>query len=128
MSWELGNTTQVDDGFEDDNYLMEDENRPLTVREQEERDMDDPEARKRRLFVRNLLQGKAGLATILDYTFDTKKELWCELTLSFEVSRKTVDMSNVIHKSAERAVLHEIKNIKRGLCIKSSIIIGLNCG
>ena len=74
--------------------------------------MRNVEAKKRQNAVLGLLQGKGGLVSILDYTYDTQKERWCELTLSFSVSRKAVDMSNIVRKSAERAVLHEIKNIK----------------
>ena len=118
MSWELNNT-EMDDGFEDDTYLENDTEIILTQREQEELNMEGDEAKKRRLFVRHMLTDKGGLATILDYTYDTKKELWCKLTLSFGASRKTVDMSNVVRKSAERAVLHEIKNIKRGIIVQN---------
>ena len=117
MSWGIGN--EIDEGLGDDTYLVDDEEKPLSAKEQEEINMESIEARKRRLYVRNLLQGKAGLATILDYIYDTDKEIWCELTLSFGVSRKTVDMSNVVRKSAERAVLHEIKNIKRGIIVQN---------
>merc|ERR1719412_1206194 len=105
--------------MEDDNYIVDDEESPISGIDQEEINMGSPEAMKRRLYVRNLLQGKAGLATILDYIYDTEKEIWCELTLSFFVSRKTVDMTNVVRRSAERAVLHEIKNIKRGIIVKN---------
>ena len=111
--------SEMDDGFEDDIFLFNDEERPPTAREQEELDMEDPEAKKRRLYVRNLLQGRGGLATILDYTYDTKKQLWCELTLSFAVSRKAVDMSHVVRKSTEQSILHEIKNIKRGIIVQN---------
>ena len=116
MSWALSN--EADDGIEVDMPLHDDNQQP-TQQELEEMNMDSTEAKKRRLYVKNLLQGKSGLATILDYKYDTEKELWCELTLSFSISRKAVDMSNIIRKSAERAVLHEIKNIKRGIIVQN---------
>ena len=116
MSWALSN--EVDDGIDVDLPLHDDNQQP-TQQELEEMNMDSTEAKKRRLYVKNLLQGKSGLATILDYKYDTEKELWCELTLSFSISRKAVDMSNIIRKSAERAVLHEIKNIKRGIIVQN---------
>ena len=63
----------------------------------------------------NLLHGKCGFAQIHDYSYDVKKERWCELTLTLSASRKSVDLSNVLKKAAERAVIYEIKNIKRGI-------------
>ena len=113
MSWDMSNE---DDGIEVDMPL---DDIAVSEQELEEMKMDTLEAKKRRLFVKNLLKEKAGLATILDYKYDTDKELWCELTLSFSVSRKAVDMSNVVRKSADRAVLHEIKNIKRGIIVQN---------
>ena len=117
MSWGMGN--EMDDGFEDETYVADNEENSLSAREQEDINMESIEAKKRRMYVRNVLQGKAGLATILDYIYDTEKEIWCELTLSFGITRKTVDMSNVVRRSAERAILHEIKNIKRGIIVQN---------
>ena len=105
----------------------------------------DPEARKRKNFVMNLLHGKCGtsfkqlssvqftapclnskmilnmwhlftgFAQIHDYSYDVRKQKWCELTLSLSASRKSIDLSNVLKKAAEKAVIYEIKNIKRGI-------------
>ena len=116
MSWAV--QTDADDGFEDDTELTFLE-KPKTVREVEKENMRNVEAKKRQNAVLGLLQGKGGLVSILDYTYDTQKERWCELTLSFDVSRKTVDMSNVVRKSAEKAVLHEVKNIRRGFIVQN---------
>ena len=56
-----------------------------------------------------------GFAQIHDYSYDVRKQKWCELTLSLSASRKSVDLSNVLKKAAEKAVIYEIKNIKRGI-------------
>lgn len=55
----------------------------------------------------------------MDYMFDTEKELWCQLTLAFDIGQKNVDMSNVIRKAAEKAVIREVKNITRAFLIKN---------
>ena len=60
-----------------------------------------------------------GFAQVYDYVYDVNKERWCELTLEMSASRKAVDFSNVIRKAAEKAVIHEIKNIKRGIVGKN---------
>ena len=51
--------------------------------------------------------------------YDTEKERWCELTMAFSVGQKTVDLSNVIRKAAEKAVIREVKNISRAFLIKN---------
>jgi len=48
-----------------------------------------------------------------------KDELWCELILAFGVNQRRIDMSNVIKKAAEKAVIHEVKNIRRAFGIKN---------
>ena len=60
---------------------------------------------------------------VSDYTFDAEKESWCEITLSFDVSQKRLDMVNVIKKSAEKGVIHQVvvSSHPSGSCIKSSI-------
>ena len=73
----------------------------------------------RKTQVLNVVSDKGGSANVVDYMYDTEKELWCELTLAFSVARKTVDMSNVIKKSAEKAVIREVKNISRAFLIKN---------
>ena len=41
------------------------------------------------------------------------------MTLAFKVNQKNVDMSNVIRKAAEKAVIRETKNISRAFLIKN---------
>ncbi len=111
----------------------------LTVREEEERAMDQSEeGRKRRLDVMNLVSSARcklmvffcliwfikklfvkyystllACATVFDYCYDVNKELWTEITLTFGVGRRPVDMSNVVKKACNKAVIKEVKNIKR---------------
>ena len=77
------------------------------------------ESQRRRLAVLNKAKEKESYAEVLDYAYDTEKEYWCELTLSFAVGQKNVDMSNAIKKSAEKAVLREVKKITRAFLIKN---------
>ena len=49
-------------------------------------------------------------ASIVDYKFDVGKSSWCELTLSFDIAKNMVDLSNVIRKAAAQAVVHEVSN------------------
>jgi hypothetical protein len=41
------------------------------------------------------------------------------LTLSFAINKKAMDMTNVIRRAAEKAVIHEVKNIKRAFIGKN---------
>ncbi len=146
-----------DEGFED---LSEEETKDretpvpiLTAQEEEEGAMQgSEEAKKRRTAVLNLISTAKGsafrigseksvfpefffssaIASISNYTYDVDKELWCELTLTFPVGRRPVDMSNVVRKACEKAVIKEVKNIKRysklednfiPLCIVSSVVL-----
>ena len=54
-----------------------------------------------------------GGATVSGYSYDLDNEEWCELTLSFNVSERPIDMSNVIKKACAKGIIKEIKNIKR---------------
>ena len=44
----------------------------------------------------------------MDYKYDVAKSSWCELTLSFDIAKNMVDLSNVIRKAAGQAVVHEV--------------------
>ena len=79
--------------------------------------MHGKEPQMRRANVLNLAQGR--YSQFVEYAYDTQKELWAEVTLAFSVGQKQVDMSNVIRKASEKAVLHEVKNISRAFLIKN---------
>ena len=40
------------------------------------------------------------------------------IVFSFDISQKRLDMVNVIRKAAERGVIHQIKDIKKGFVIE----------
>ena len=71
----------------------------------------------RKMAVLNLSASK--YASFVDYSYDTEKELWCDLTLAFSTDQKNVDMSNVIRRAAEKAVIREVKNISRAFLIEN---------
>ena len=62
----------------------------------------------------------SGVASLVDYAYDTANELWCELTLAFNISRKQVDMSNVLRKAAAKAVIRQVPDIKRAFIIQNN--------
>jgi len=76
------------------------------------------EPARRRAAVLHLMEGRGGVASIVDYSYDTEKESWATLTLSFDITRKRVDMSQVLRKAASKAVVHEVKNIKRSFVLE----------
>ena len=81
-----------DEGFEE--YVEEEVK--LTEKELQEVAMSSEEASRRRNDVIRLLDGRGGVCSIVEYSFDTVEQSWCELTLSFDITRKRVDMTNVI--------------------------------
>ena len=78
------------------------------------------EPAKRRAAVLSLLEGGGAVASLVDYSFDTKKESWATLTLSFDIAKKRVDMSQVLRTAAGKAVVREVKNIKRAFVLEDN--------
>ncbi|XP_059079806.1 DNA-directed RNA polymerase I subunit RPA1-like [Tigriopus californicus] len=106
----------VDDGFED--MAEESDESMIKTEDLEELNMGKDEAIKRRNYI--LQQSKpTGLASVVNYSYDTEKELWCQLTLAFDIQRKSMDMSNVVKKAAEKAIIHEVKHISRAFLVKN---------
>ncbi|XP_046999760.1 DNA-directed RNA polymerase I subunit RPA1 [Schistocerca americana] len=50
---------------------------------------------------------------VMDYTFDTVHESWCELKFGIPLSIKRVNLSNILKTEAPKAVVWEVPNIKR---------------
>ena len=108
-----------DEGIEEDLKNDSEDDEVETPTRQSDIKMKSLDAQRRRLAVLNKAREKESYAEVLDYAYDTDKEYWCELTLSFAVGQKNVDMSNAIKKSAEKAVLREVKKITRAFLIKN---------
>jgi hypothetical protein len=47
------------------------------------------EPAKRRATFLHLLEGKSGLCSVVDYSYDTEKESWCQVTLRSDVQNAT---------------------------------------
>jgi DNA-directed RNA polymerase I subunit RPA1 len=76
------------------------------------------EPAKRRLHFLSNVEDSKSFGRIVDYKFDADKEQWCELTMDFDVSAKKPDLVNVIRKSSERGVIHQVQNIKKGFVVE----------
>lgn len=50
---------------------------------------------------------------VMDYTFDTEQESWCEIKFGIPLTIKRVDLSNILKTEAPKAVVWEVPNIKR---------------
>ena len=81
--------------------------------------MKEQQAARRRGEVLGLLNGRGGgLCSIVDYSYDTEHQSWCCLTLGFDISKKRVDLSNVLRVAASKAVIKEVKKIKRAFVLE----------
>lgn len=60
-----------------------------------------------------------------NYTFDTKKHRWCELTVRFPIAFLRVDLSQALRDAAMKSVIHEVKNIKRAITNKENNVLYL---
>ncbi|XP_045123262.1 DNA-directed RNA polymerase I subunit RPA1-like isoform X2 [Portunus trituberculatus] len=50
---------------------------------------------------------------IVDYNFDMKGELWCEVTLDMPVSRGVCDLHSIVRAAAGRSLIHYVRGIRR---------------
>jgi len=80
--------------------------------------MGSGEPARRRAEVLRLLDGRGGIASIVDYSYDTEKQSWATLTLSFDIAKKGIDMSQVLRVAANKAVVYEVKNIKKSFVLE----------
>jgi len=82
--------------------------------------MEEPAAAARRNAVLTMPLNKArNLISVSDYVYDVEEEKWCELTLAFPVSRRSLDVSNVLRKACEKAIVREVKGIRRAFLGKN---------
>ena len=68
------NSTELDEGLGDD--MEEEDERGQLPEAAQDAAMSSGEAAKRRAAVLRLLEGRGGVASIVDYSFDTEKESW----------------------------------------------------
>ena len=108
-------TSELDEGLGDE--FEDDENGNNSQVDQDEA-MSSGEPAKRRAAVLRLLEGRGGVASIVDYSFDTEQQSWASITLAFDIAKKRVDMSQVLRLAANKAVVYEVKNIKRAFVLE----------
>ncbi|XP_049872941.1 DNA-directed RNA polymerase I subunit RPA1 [Pectinophora gossypiella] len=60
-----------------------------------------------------------------NYTFDTKRHQWCELTVMLPIAFLKVDLSQALRDAAMKSVIHEVKNIKRAITNKEKNVLYL---
>jgi len=107
--------TEDDEGLGED---VEDDVETPTAKVSQEDAMGSGEAARRRADVLRLLDGRGGIGSIVDYSYDTEKESWATLTLSFDIAKKGIDMSQVLRVAASKAVVYEVKNIKKSFVLE----------
>ena len=61
-----------------------------------------------------------GRGIILDYTFDTERELWCEFTLRFELLSAKLDLRSILMEETARAYIHRVGRIGRAFLVKDN--------
>ncbi|KAL3868878.1 hypothetical protein ACJMK2_041634 [Sinanodonta woodiana] len=52
---------------------------------------------------------------IESYKYDEKKELWCEILLSFGIVDSKIDITSIIEADAQQVIVHEVPGITRCL-------------
>ncbi|OTF77081.1 hypothetical protein BLA29_005065 [Euroglyphus maynei] len=57
---------------------------------------------------------------IMDYSFDTSRELWCEVILKFPLISAKLDLRTIIEEEAFRAFIHRVGRIDRAFLVKDN--------
>ncbi|KAG0711590.1 DNA-directed RNA polymerase I subunit RPA1 [Chionoecetes opilio] len=97
-----------DEGFEEEEENTEQVGPNLQVggRQRSVKVAPQEEERRRETFL-------AQDSWLVEYKFDTKKELWCEVTFEMPVSRGICDLHSIVRLRAERALIHYVPGIRR---------------
>merc|ERR550534_892128 len=111
----LLNRTEFDEGIGDE---LEEGSPAVEAALEANAAMSSAEARRRRATVLDLVTKAGGVASIVDYSYDTENQHWCVLTLAFPVERKRVDLAHVLKQSAAKGVIHQIKDLKKAFIIE----------
>lgn len=73
-------------------------------------DNGENEKKKDQARINKVLQSSA---SVLKYSYDTKKEEWCEITLQFNIMDSKIDLPSMIDQDVRSMVLHEVPGITR---------------
>lgn len=123
---ETNNESDVDDNEEDNDDMVAKHNVKLEV-EQEEvaiplenvissiKEKDDAYI-ERRAKVLNL-----GSGYITDYSYDSERHHWCDVTLKFELMAAKLDIRSIIEEEANRAYVHRVGRIDRAFLVKDAL-------
>ncbi|KAH9507075.1 DNA-directed RNA polymerase I subunit RPA1 [Dermatophagoides farinae] len=57
---------------------------------------------------------------IMDYSFDTSRELWCEFQLKFPLISAKLDLRTIVEEEAFRAFIHRVGRIDRAFLVKDN--------
>ncbi|KAK4313185.1 hypothetical protein Pmani_015448 [Petrolisthes manimaculis] len=118
------NNNDSDD--DDDNNASKDNGRGLSEDEGIEEDREEEESpevgigeRRRKVRV-NPIEVEQRRETVLqydpcivDYSFDTNAQLWCEMVLMLPVSGGNYDIHSLVNHKSQTALVHSVKNLRR---------------
>jgi len=68
--------------------------------------------------VLNRINQVLGVAHVVDYKFDTKRERWCKVTVEVPLTTTRLDMRTLIETEAKRTFVYRVGNIQRALIVK----------
>ncbi|KPM03307.1 DNA-directed RNA polymerase I subunit RPA1-like protein [Sarcoptes scabiei] len=57
---------------------------------------------------------------IIDYNFDTEKELWCEIKLKFPLLSQNLDLRTIVEEETNKAFVHRFDMIDRVFLVKDN--------
>lgn len=102
---------EIEEAGEEENTEMPSANLHFSSKRRKEK-VSPEEARQRQ----ELLLEKD--SWIVDYSFDTQGELWCEVTVDLPVSRGVCDLHSIVRTTAERALVHYVRGIRRAFVVE----------
>lgn len=58
------------------------------------------------------------ISNATNYTYDSKKHQWCELTVLFPIYFLRINLAEALRETATKSIIHEVKYIKRAITDK----------
>lgn len=104
------------------------ENEDIEQLEKLEKDQDDIQMPNDDDIFKNLTRKSANISSnivIKDFTYDSKKFLWCCIKFEVPVKFRNLDMTNVLRDTARTSVIWEIPKIKRAITFKMNDILSI---
>jgi DNA-directed RNA polymerase I subunit RPA1 len=104
------------------------ENEDIEQLEKLEKDQEDMQMLNDDDIFKNITRRTAHISSnivVKDFTYDSKKFLWCCIKFEVPVKFRNLDMTNVLRDTARTSVIWEVPKIKRAITFKQNDLLSV---